>query len=128
MWETVSRNWKHYEGAFDTVGKKHMLHYLPNFIVVLSTMSVIMSTLGNFFFGFDQNEASNRTRSYVMPAYIPFDNIKQSVYVTIVFQQFIFMWIITATSSALNSVLIILVSVQSDTCDKIIHCRTLYNQ
>lgn len=112
MLETMSMNWVR-GSEYKRASKRFMSSHLPNFIVALSALSAIMTSTGQLFSGMN-NGSSNGTRPYVLMIHLPFDNIKQSVYLFIVTQQFIYLWLTVATSAAINAVLVILVSTRSD--------------
>lgn len=104
MWETMSVNWIE-------CGKKHMLHYLPNFIVAFNSLSVIVNTIANFSAGSHYDKTSNTTRRpYVLIMHLPFDSSKEYVYPIVILFQFSYLLIMSAGAATLNSVLLILVS------------------
>ncbi|XP_032669911.1 odorant receptor 13a-like [Odontomachus brunneus] len=123
MWETMSMNWTR-SSEYKSAGKRHVSHYLPNIIVTLSMFSVIMTSAGNLSGGISYDGSSNGTRSYVLLIHVPFDNLKQSVYLFILFQQLFYLWLMAATSATINSVLIIFIMYLGDQIDIICTCLT----
>lgn len=115
MWGTISMNLKHssvFANAVDTVGKTHMLHYLPNFIVAFNLVSVLLNTIGILSKAVHYDEASNATRPYVLMMHFPFDSNKQPWYLIVIILQFSYLLTLTVGAATINSVLIILVSVR----------------
>lgn len=119
MWSAVSMNWKRdsaYAIADGTIGKRHMLHYLPNFIVAFNLFSVMMTSYNVLWTGIHYDETSNATRPYVLLMNFSFDTDRQSVYLFVIFLQCFYLLIVSGGAATINSVLIILVSVSPKVC------------
>ncbi|XP_032669906.1 odorant receptor 4-like [Odontomachus brunneus] len=123
IWKTMSMNWAR-SNEYKSANKRYMSYYLPNIIVTLSGLSMIMTATGNLSGAMSYDESSNGTRPYVLKIYLPFDNIKQSVYLFIITVQFFYFWLMTVTSAAINSVLVILIAYLGDQIDIICTCLT----
>ncbi|XP_014480027.1 PREDICTED: odorant receptor 4-like [Dinoponera quadriceps] len=114
-----------YTSTVGTNGKAHVSHFLPNFIVAFSSVSVVMTSLSTLSSGIHYDEASNGTRPYILMMHLPFDSNRQSVYLFVIFIQFFYVLIITTGAASLNSVLIILMLYLGDEIDVI--CSWLMN-
>ncbi|XP_014480020.1 PREDICTED: odorant receptor 4-like [Dinoponera quadriceps] len=127
LWRTISMNWEHsgaFASAVNITGKRHMLHFLPNFIVMFNSLSVIMTSYNALKTGIHFDEASNATRPYVLFMHLPFDVNRQSVYLLVIFLQFFYLLISSAGAATINSVLIILMLYLGDQIDIICRCLT----
>lgn len=107
-----------YTSATGTTGKRHAVHYLPNFVVAFSSASIVLNSFENLSAGILYDEASNATRPYVMSMHLPFDVNRQCVYLPVIFLQFFYMLVTTAVGATTNSLLIILVSARGVTLPK----------
>lgn len=102
-----------YKSAVDGASKRHMSHYLPNFVVAFNSVSVLMTSAGTLSAVIHYDEASNATRPFILLMHLPFDTNRHSVYLPVLFLQFSYLLILSAGAATINSVLIILVSVCS---------------
>ncbi|XP_014480021.1 PREDICTED: odorant receptor 4-like [Dinoponera quadriceps] len=110
MWEIVLWNWKHssvFASEDDTIGKRYILHFVPNFIVAFNSMSVTMTSYNTLKTGIHFDEDSNATRPYILLSNFPFDNNKQ-VYIFIIFLQFFYVLILFSAATTINSVLLVI--------------------
>ncbi|XP_032669864.1 odorant receptor 4-like [Odontomachus brunneus] len=124
MWGAMS-NWERggaYMNTFDTTSKTHVSHYLANFIVAFSSVSVVLNSYSILLSGIHYDEASNGTRPYILMMHLPFDVNRQSVYLLVMFLQFFYLLLLSAGAATLNSVLIILMLYLGDQIDVICRC------
>ncbi|XP_032669897.1 odorant receptor 4-like [Odontomachus brunneus] len=127
MWDTMSMNWELSAvstNTVDTTSKRHMLYYLPNFVVAFNSMSVIMNSISVISTVIHYDEASNATRPYILLMHLPFDINNYFVYALVLFLQFSYLLTMSAGSATLNSVLIILMLYLGDQIDIICRCLT----
>ncbi|XP_032669909.1 odorant receptor 4-like [Odontomachus brunneus] len=127
MWDTMSMNWElsaAYTSAVNTTTKRHVSHFMPNFVVAFNSISVIMTSAGTLSTALHYDEASNATRPYILLMHLPFDVNRHSVYLLVIFLQFSYLFILSAGAATLNSVLIILMLYLGDQIDIICRCLT----
>lgn len=112
MWNTMSLNWKLNDTESNAGKRVSKLHYVPNMLVIFTTVSLFICTFGTLWMGIYYDEASNTSQPLLQMMELPFNINTQTSYLTFTFIILFYMVLLSNTTITINAILIVMVSLQ----------------